>query len=126
MRIAIGLEYDGGGFLGWQSQPGGNTVQDALEVALAQIAGVPLRVTCAGRTDAGVHGLAQVVHFDTWVERPMTAWVRGTNAHLPAGVAVRWAAEPARATGFAGGEGRLVPSTARSRADAGRGKLPAG
>jgi len=91
MRIAIGLEYDGGGFQGWQSQPGGNTVQDALEVALAQIAGVPLRVTCAGRTDAGVHGLAQVVHFDTGVERPMTAWVRGTNAHLPAGVAVRWA-----------------------------------
>ena len=91
MRIALGLEYDGAGFQGWQSQPGGNTVQDVLEVALAQIAGTPTRVICAGRTDAGVHGLAQVVHFDTLTERQMTAWVRGTNACLPSGVAVRWA-----------------------------------
>lgn len=91
MRIALGLEYAGNGFLGWQSQPGGNTVQDVLETALTCIAGTPLRVICAGRTDAGVHALEQVVHFDTPVIRPMTAWVRGANAHLPSGVAVRWA-----------------------------------
>jgi len=91
MRIALGLEYAGSGFMGWQSQPGGNTVQDVLEMALTRIAGMPLRVICAGRTDAGVHALAQVVHFDTAVNRPMTAWVRGTNAHLPSGVVVRWA-----------------------------------
>lgn len=91
MRIALGLEYDGGGFFGWQSQPGGNTVQDALERALGAVAGEPLRVICAGRTDTGVHALAQVVHFDVAAKRPASAWVRGTNAHLPAGVAVRWA-----------------------------------
>ncbi len=91
MRIALCLEYDGAGFAGWQSQPGGRTVQDVLEHALAQIAGAPTRVVCAGRTDAGVHALAQVVHFDVAVDRPQTAWVRGVNAHLPAAVAVRWA-----------------------------------
>lgn len=91
MRIALGLEYDGAGFSGWQSQPGGNTVQDVLEAALSRIAGAPIRVHCAGRTDAGVHALAQVVHFDVTTERPLTAWVRGTNAHLPPSVAVRWA-----------------------------------
>lgn len=91
MRIAIGLEYDGSAFAGWQSQPGGNTVQDVLEFALARIAGQPTRVTCAGRTDAGVHALAQVAHFDTVAERPLSAWVRGVNAKLPAAVAVRWA-----------------------------------
>jgi tRNA pseudouridine38-40 synthase len=92
MRIALGLEYDGTGFSGWQSQPGGNTVQDELEAALASVAGAPLRVVCAGRTDAGVHALAQVVHFDAAMTRPLSAWVRGTNAHLPTAVAVRWAA----------------------------------
>lgn len=91
MRIALGLEYDGAGFSGWQSQPAGNTVQDVLENALTSIAGMPLRVVCAGRTDAGVHALGQVVHFDPPLDRPMTAWVRGTNAHLPPAVAVRWA-----------------------------------
>lgn len=91
MRIALGLEYDGTGFFGWQSQPGGNTVQDVLEDALAVVAGERLRVVCAGRTDAGVHALEQVVHFDTAAARPATAWVRGANAHLPASVVVRWA-----------------------------------
>jgi tRNA pseudouridine38-40 synthase len=91
MRIALGLEYDGSAFSGWQSQPCGNTVQDALEVALASIAGHPVRTVCAGRTDAGVHALAQVVHFDTDADRPETAWVRGVNAHLPQTVVVRWA-----------------------------------
>lgn len=91
MRIALGLEYDGAGFCGWQSQAGGGAVQDALETALSAVADAPIRVVCAGRTDAGVHALAQVVHFDTEAARPDTAWVRGVNAHLPATVAVRWA-----------------------------------
>lgn len=91
MRIALGIEYAGGAFSGWQSQPGGNTVQDVLERALAAIAGENIRVACAGRTDAGVHALGQVVHFDTGIHRPESAWVRGVNAHLPPDVAVRWA-----------------------------------
>lgn len=91
MRIALGLEYDGARFSGWQSQPSGNTVQDVLEEALSRVASAPLRVICAGRTDAGVHALIQVVHFDATMERPLTAWVRGANALLPDAVAVRWA-----------------------------------
>jgi tRNA pseudouridine38-40 synthase len=91
MRIALGVEYDGTAFAGWQSQAHCNTVQDALEAALGQIAAGPVRVTCAGRTDAGVHALAQVVHFDIDVARPDSAWVRGVNRHLPPQVAVRWA-----------------------------------
>lgn len=91
MRIALGLEYDGSGFCGWQSQAGGGAVQDAVESALSIVADAPVRVVCAGRTDAGVHALAQVVHFDTEAVRPDTAWVRGVNAHLPDSVAVRWA-----------------------------------
>lgn len=91
MRIALGLEYCGTAFHGWQSQAGGGTVQDALEAAIATIAGQRLGTLCAGRTDAGVHANLQVVHFDTPVERPLTAWVRGVNTHLPEGVAVRWA-----------------------------------
>ncbi len=90
MRIALGLEYDGAAFAGWQTQPQGNTVQDALERALAEIAGVPVRVMCAGRTDAGVHAAAQVVHFDAPVARPENAWVRGVNSCLPDSIAVRW------------------------------------
>jgi len=91
MRIALGIEYCGSGFRGWQSQAGGGTVQDALEAALAQIAGEKIGVLCAGRTDAGVHATHQVAHFDTTVERPLSAWVRGVNSQLPEGVAVRWA-----------------------------------
>lgn len=91
MRIALGVEYCGTAFRGWQSQAGGGTVQDALEAALARIAGTRTGVLCAGRTDAGVHATQQVVHFDTEAERPITAWVRGVNSHLPDGVAVRWA-----------------------------------
>jgi tRNA pseudouridine38-40 synthase len=91
LRIALGVSYDGSGFEGWQSQPSGRAVQDVLEAAITAIAGHPIRVTTAGRTDAGVHATGQVVHFDTEVERPLTAWVRGVNAHLPATVAVRWA-----------------------------------
>lgn len=91
MRIALGVEYCGTSFHGWQSQPQGNTVQDVLEAALAAIAGERTTVICAGRTDAGVHATQQVVHFETAVSRPLTAWIRGVNAHLPDGVAVRWA-----------------------------------
>jgi tRNA pseudouridine38-40 synthase len=91
MRIALTLEYDGSGFCGWQSQAGGGAVQDALESALSLVADAPIRVACAGRTDAGVHAIGQVVHFDTAALRPDTAWVRGVNSHLPASVAVRWA-----------------------------------
>ncbi|MBS1130899.1 MAG: tRNA pseudouridine synthase [Proteobacteria bacterium] len=91
MRIALGIEYCGTGFHGWQSQAGGGTVQDALEAALGEVAGVPVGVLCAGRTDAGVHATHQVAHFDVPVDRPLTAWVRGVNSHLPEGVAVRWA-----------------------------------
>jgi tRNA pseudouridine38-40 synthase len=93
--VAIGLEYDGAAHHGWQSQPGGNTVQDHLEAALAKIAGEPIRVVCAGRTDRGVHALVQVAHFDTASPRPLSAWVRGVNAHLPSSIAVRWAVHPA-------------------------------
>ena len=91
MRIALGVEYDGSAFRGWQIQPGGGTVQDALQAALGEIAGQPVSVVCAGRTDAGVHATAQVVHFDTDLKRPLTAWVRGVNTFLPPAVAVRWA-----------------------------------
>lgn len=91
MRIAIGASYDGSRFDGWQSQPSGNTVQDTLERAMSQIAGGPMRLTGAGRTDAGVHAVAQVAHFDTDAARPETAWVRGANSLLPGAIAVQWA-----------------------------------
>ncbi len=91
MRIAIGLEYSGSLFTGWQSQPDGRGVQDALERALAAIGGAPLRTIAAGRTDAGVHATIQIAHFDVAATRPDTAWVRGVNAHLPGEVAVLWA-----------------------------------
>lgn len=90
-RIALGLEYDGRGFCGWQAQPGGCSVQDRLEAALADIHGAPVKTITAGRTDAGVHATAQVVHFDVLHVRPEQAWVRGVNAALPAGLAVLWA-----------------------------------
>ena len=91
MRIALGLEYDGRGFCGWQSQPRGCGVQDALESGLSVVAGSAVRVICAGRTDTGVHARAQVVHFDTDAVRPMNAWVRGTNTALPPGIVALWA-----------------------------------
>lgn len=91
MRVALALEYRGTAYCGWQSQSGGGSVQDALETAVGTVAAAPVRVTCAGRTDAGVHALSQVVHFDTDAQRPDTAWVRGVNAHLPPDIAVRWA-----------------------------------
>lgn len=91
MRIALGVEYDGRPYCGWQSQADGQTVQDTLQYALSRISGEPVSVIAAGRTDTGVHALEQVVHFDTQAERPLTAWVRGVNALLPDSIAVRWA-----------------------------------
>jgi tRNA pseudouridine38-40 synthase len=91
MRIALGVEYDGSSFFGWQTQTGGRTVQDALQTSLGNIAGAPIAVIAAGRTDTGVHALEQVVHFDSSARRPLSAWVRGTNALLPKSVAVLWA-----------------------------------
>lgn len=90
MRIALGVEYEGSGFCGWQTQLAGCAVQDRLEAALSQIAGETVTTICAGRTDAGVHALAQVVHFDCDAERPASAWVRGVNALLPPSLAVTW------------------------------------
>ncbi len=89
-RLALGVAYDGSAYLGWQSQPGGRTVQDALEHALGLFATVKVRTVCAGRTDAGVHGIGQVVHFDAPVARDLFSWVRGTNRYLPSGIAVQW------------------------------------
>lgn len=91
MRIALGIEYDGTGFLGWQRLSHGASVQASVERALSFVAAESIEVTCAGRTDAGVHGRCQVVHFDTEVQRDMRGWVLGTCSNLPTGVAVLWA-----------------------------------
>lgn len=90
MRVALGVEYAGSAFCGFQSQPSRCGVQDALEQAIGQIASHAVGVVAAGRTDAGVHAASQVVHFDSEAERPATAWVRGVNAHLPPAIAVLW------------------------------------
>ena len=89
MRTALGVSYNGTAYQGWQSQPSGRTVQDQLEKALCAFTALPrVGTLCAGRTDAGVHGLMQVVHFDTDIERPDNSWVRGTNRYLPPDIAV--------------------------------------
>jgi len=104
-RIALGVSYNGAGYEGWQSQPSGRTVQDQLERALSKFTALnKVSTLCAGRTDAGVHGLMQVVHFDCPVARSETAWVRGTNSFLPPDIAVQWA--------------RHVPSSFHARASA--------
>lgn len=90
MRVALGVSYRGSAYQGWQSQPGGNTVQDRLEAALAQFLDRPVRVMCAGRTDAGVHALNQVVHLDSEAQREPFSWVRGSNRFLPDDIAVEW------------------------------------
>ena len=95
MRIALGLEYDGTAFCGWQTQPGGCGVQDHLQQALGRFAAAPIEVIAAGRTDAGVHAAAQVVHFETGVARDDASWVRGTNTYLDAHARVLWAKEVA-------------------------------
>ena len=91
MRLALGISYNGQAYQGWQSQLSGLTVQDKLEAALGKFTGQRVSTLCAGRTDAGVHGLMQVIHFDTLLERATASWVRGTNAFLPRDIAVEWA-----------------------------------
>jgi len=91
MRIALGVEFDGTDFCGWQQQRTGRTVQGSLEEALTRVADHELRTVCAGRTDTGVHATGQVVHFDSPAQRDVKAWIRGTNANLPADIRVQWA-----------------------------------
>ena len=104
MRVALGIAYRGTAYSGWQSQPGGRTVQDHVDAAISAFAAVPLKSICAGRTDAGVHALNQVIHFDTEAERALDAWVRGTNRYLAGDIAVQWC--------------RFVPASFHSRATA--------
>lgn len=92
-RIALGIEYDGRPFCGFQSQASGCGIQDALEKAIGEMAGERVTVNAAGRTDRGVHARLQVAHFETTASRPLTAWVRGVNVLLPAAIAIRWARE---------------------------------
>ena len=96
MRLVLGLSYSGQAYHGWQSQLGVPSVQDALEAALAQFAQQPVKTLCAGRTDAGVHGLMQVVHFDTGLQRESFSWVRGVNRYLPRDISIQWAQEVPR------------------------------
>ncbi len=89
-RLAIGVAYRGGAYHGWQSQPDGQTVQDIVEKALSEFAAAPVATVCAGRTDAGVHALNQVVHLDAPVDREAFSWIRGTNRFLPSDIALQW------------------------------------
>jgi tRNA pseudouridine38-40 synthase len=100
-RIALGIEYDGSRWRGWQKQPDGHTLQNQLENALYQFTRTPIATTCAGRTDAGVHALEQVVHLDTEIDRDPFSWVRGVNSFMDGSIAVRWACEvPGGVNGF--------------------------
>lgn len=89
-RYALGIEYDGGGFAGWQSQQRERTVQGELEAALSSVADEPVAVVAAGRTDAGVHASGQIAHFDVHCERSLHGWLRGANSNLPSDMAVTW------------------------------------
>ena len=93
MRMALGVSYNGRAYQGWQSQASGQTVQDEIESALSRLAMHRVSTLCAGRTDAGVHALMQVIHFDTETRRLPVSWVRGTNASLPRDIAVEWAVQ---------------------------------
>jgi tRNA pseudouridine38-40 synthase len=93
MRIAAIVEYDGSAFSGWQRQNTVRSVQQCVEEALSIVADEPIQVTVAGRTDAGVHALAQVIHFDTSAVRSGHAWLRGTNSNLPPDAALLWVGE---------------------------------
>ncbi|HLG52770.1 MAG TPA: tRNA pseudouridine(38-40) synthase TruA [Steroidobacteraceae bacterium] len=92
-RIAVGLEYDGTRYSGWQLQPGLPTIQELVQRALGTVADHPVKVSCAGRTDAAVHATGQVAHFDTGASRPMRGWVLGANGLLPPDIALNWAVE---------------------------------
>lgn len=91
MRIALGVEYDGSRYQGWQSQRSVDTVQKVVERALSRVAGERVRVHCSGRTDTGVHATGQVVHFDTTAQRRPYNWILGANVNLPKDVSVQWA-----------------------------------
>src|SRR5262245_61890593 len=93
MRIAMGLEYNGAYYHGWQSQLGLVTVQDCVEAALSKLADQPIQVHCAGRTDVGVHATGQVIHFDTTATRRNLAWIWGTNTYLDPHIRVLWVKE---------------------------------
>jgi len=90
MRIALGVEYDGSAYFGWQRQKTVTSVQAVLEKALSQVANEPITVQCAGRTDTGVHGTGQVVHFDTTAIRNDRGWTLGVNTLLPDDISIRW------------------------------------
>lgn len=90
MRLAAAVEYDGTCYNGWQSQPDGKTVQDEVQRALAAVANHPVAVVCAGRTDAGVHAVSQIIHFDTPAKRTARSWLLGTNSALPGDISIRW------------------------------------
>ncbi len=90
MRIALGIEYVGTAFCGWQTQHHARTVQNCLETALSKVADHPISTFCAGRTDTGVHALGQVIHFETAVDRNLKAWTLGTNYYLPKDISVLW------------------------------------
>lgn len=92
-RLVLGVQYDGSCWQGWQTQPNGNTVQDVLEHALSAFSKSAVSTSCAGRTDAGVHAIEQVVHFDTTLSRTMHSWLNGVNAFLPSSIVVRWVKE---------------------------------
>ena len=93
MRIALGVEYDGSQYHGWQAQSGLHTVQQALENALSSVADCTISVVCAGRTDTGVHATNQVVHFDCEKERTIRSWIHGANCNLPKTICVKWGKE---------------------------------
>lgn len=93
MRIALGIEYQGGAYCGYQRQKHCPSVQQYLEQALSSIANQTIELFCAGRTDTGVHAVGQVVHFDTDVIRPEKAWIQGANTHLPADIRIAWMQE---------------------------------
>lgn len=90
MRYALGLEYEGTDFLGWQKQPQARTLQAAVEAALSFVADAPIEVSCAGRTDAGVHAQCQVIHFDSEAARTPRGWMLGVNSKLPPEIGARW------------------------------------
>lgn len=90
MRLAAGIEYDGASFCGWQRQALGQSIQACIEQALSRFADYPISVTCAGRTDAGVHALQQVIHFDTHAIRAPRAWLLGPNVYLPPSIRLLW------------------------------------
>ncbi len=93
MRIALGVEYDGSQYHGWQAQTGLRTVQKILEDALTKLADKDISVVCAGRTDTGVHATNQIIHFDYEKERAIRSWVHGANSFLPKDVCVKWGRE---------------------------------